>query len=496
MFSKVLIANRGEIACRIIRTCHRLGLKTVAVYSQADEEALHVHMADEAYRIGPAPAPQSYLRFDHILKAAKKAKAEAIHPGYGFLSENPQFVQAVEAEGLKFVGPTAEVMARMGDKILARRLAQKAGLAVVPGTDADLEESKAVESARAIGFPLMVKAVEGGGGMGIRLIDHEEDLLDAVERARAQSLGAFGSSRVYLERYLAGASHVEVQIVADQHGHVLHLGERDCSIQRRHQKVVEETPCIKLSAELREQITQAAVNLVSSIGYINAGTVEFLVTPQGQFYFLEMNTRLQVEHPITELVTGLDLVELQLRVAAGEELPLDQEAVKLQGHALEARIYPEDPITLLPRAGAVSQFQEPQGVHVRVDSALYPGYQVSSHYEPLMAKVVVWGSDRPQAIAELTKALADFQITDVPTNIPAISRILSLAAFTSGTYDAGFLEGLLREPGTGSSGKELIAVMALSLAINQDRAAKERPSSWKLHGRRHLMVGRLNAGGM
>ena len=496
MFSKVLIANRGEIACRIIRTCHRLGIKTVAVYSEADESALHVRMAHEAYRIGRAPAAQSYLRADSIIKVAKKAKVDAIHPGYGFLSENPRFVQAVEEAGLTFVGPSAEVMTRMGDKVLARRLAVEADLPVVSGTAADVEDDQALESARDIGFPLLVKAAEGGGGMGIRLIEREEDLLESIGRARAQAMGAFGNSRMYLEQYVGQASHVEVQLIADHHGHVVHLGERDCSIQRRHQKIIEETPCPKLSPELREQVTQAAVRLAESIGYTNAGTVEFLVSPDGRFYFLEMNTRVQVEHPITEVVTGLDLVEIQLRVAAGEELPLTQADVRPQGHAIEARIYPEDPITMLPVAGTVSRYEEPGGPNVRVDSALYQGYQVSSHYEPLMAKVVGWGNNRQEAIAQLTRALSGFRITGATINIPGILRVLSLAPFTSATYDTAFLEQLLQAPLTASSGKEMIAVMALCLAIDQDRAAKERPSPWKLHGRRQLMVGRLNAGGM
>lgn len=332
--------------------------------------------------------------------------------------------------------------------------------------------------------------------MGIRLIQREEDLLVSMERARVQGLGAFGNGRLYLERHLAGAFHVEVQVMADHRGQVIHFHERDCSVQRRHQKVVEETPCPKLAPELREQITQAAVRLAESIGYLNAGTVEFLVTPEGQFYFMEMNARLQVEHPITEMVTGLDLVELQLRVAAGEELPLDQAAVQCRGHALEARIYPEDPHTLLPSAGTVSRFQVPQGLHVRVDGALYPGYEVSRHYEPLMAKVVAWGEDRTQAIDELTNALAGFRIDGVTTNIPAIMRLLAHSSFVGATYDVGFLERLIQEPVTDSSGKEMVATLALALVIGQERAARDRPSLWKLHGRRQLMVGRLNGGVM
>ena len=345
MFKRVLIANRGEIACRVIRTCRRLGVQSVAAYSEADADALHVRMADEAVKIGGAPASDSYLRIDRIVAAAKKVKADAVHPGYGFLSENPAFVEAVEAAKIAFVGPSASVIKQMGDKVEARGLALLADVPVIPGTDGEVSATDALAEARRVGFPLMVKAADGGGGMGIRAVEREEDLLDALEQARTQAGNFFGSDRVYLERRVDGASHVEVQILGDHHGNVVHLFERDCSVQRRNQKVIEETPCPKLTPEQREALLESAVRLAKTIGYANAGTIEYLLDRDGNFYFLEMNTRLQVEHPVTEMVTGLDLVELQLRVAAGEELPIAQEDVRARGAAIEARIYPEDPVS-------------------------------------------------------------------------------------------------------------------------------------------------------
>jgi acetyl-CoA carboxylase biotin carboxylase subunit len=494
MLSKVLIANRGEIACRIIRTCQRLGIRTVAVYSKADQQALHVQMADEAYYIGPPPAADSYLRIDHIVNAAKKAKADAIHPGYGFLSENPKFVEAVEAAGIVFVGPSADAMRRMGDKVAARWEAVAAGVPVIPGTDGEIEDTEAVAAAQQLGYPLMVKAADGGGGMGIRLVEREEELVTAIDRSRTQSQGAFGSSRIYLERHIDRASHVEIQVLADHHGNVVHLFERDCSVQRRNQKILEETPSPKINQSQREAMCDAAMRLAQHIGYTNAGTVEFLLAQDGQFYFLEANTRLQVEHPITEMVTCLDLVELQLRVAAGEKLPVKQSNIKQRGHALEARIYPEDPDSLLPTAGTVTELTEPEGEHVRVDGALYSGYTVLPHYESLMAKLIVWGEDRDQAMESMRQALQAYQIEGVMTNIPAIGRVLSHAAFTEGTYHTAFLEGLLNELVTASSGKEQVAVIAVAMALAQDKMARERPSRWKMHGRRAAMLARLSGG--
>ena len=497
MFSKVLIANRGEIACRIIRTCQRMGIKTVAVYSQADAKALHVEMADEAYNIGPAPAKDSYLRSSSILKAAKKAKVDAIHPGYGFLSENPRFVKAVEKANLVFIGPSGDVIASLGDKVQARRLAKQARVPVVPGTEGDLEDSEAAAMAEKVGYPLMVKAADGGGGMGIRRVERREELAPAITRARSQAQNAFGSARVYLERHIEAASHVEVQVMGDHYGNIVHLFERDCSVQRRHQKVLEETPCVKLSPQRRQAMIRAAVRLARRIGYTNAGTVEFLVTPDEEFYFLEVNTRLQVEHPITEMATGVDIVELQLRVAAGEKLPLGQRNLRRRGHAIEARVYPEDPDSFLPVTGKVTDvsWNDENGKRVRVDSALTKGYEIKGYYEPLMAKVIVWGEDRLQAIEEMRKALREFKIDGVTTNIPALSRVLSHASFLDRTYHTGLLENLLIEPSTDSTGMELVAAIAVTMVLAQEPEYGQPTSRWKMQGRRRaVLAGQLNGG--
>ena len=493
MFTKVLIANRGEIACRVIRTCQKLGVKTVAVYSDADEKALHVRMADESVHIGPSQASESYLKVDTIIKAAKKTKAEAIHPGYGFLSEAPAFARAVEKAGLAFIGPTGDIIEQMGDKVAARKTAVAADVPVVPGTDGEIDDSEAEEWAKKIGFPLMVKAADGGGGMGIRIVREPEDLVEAIGIARRQAKNSFGSSRVYLERRVENASHVEVQVFGDKHGNALHMYERDCSVQRRNQKVVEETPCAKLTPEVREKLLEAAVRLTKNIGYSNAGTIEFLLDGDGEhFYFLEMNTRLQVEHPITEMVTGLDLVELQLRCAAGEPLPIGQDEITHTGAAIEARIYPEDPVMLLPTAGTVKFLREPTGFNVRVDGALYDGYEIQPFYESMMAKVIVRGKDRATAIENMKKALSEYVIEGLVTNIPLVERVLDSKPFVSAQYDTGFLERMLA--GTESSGNELIAALAVAMVLNQDTAANAPPSKWKMHGRRNLMVNRLSSG--
>jgi acetyl-CoA carboxylase biotin carboxylase subunit len=493
VFTKVLIANRGEIACRVIRTCQKLGIKTVAVYSDADEKALHVRMADEAVHIGASQASESYLKVDTIIKAAKKTKAQAIHPGYGFLSEAPAFARAVEKAGLAFIGPTGDIIEQMGDKVAARKTAVAANVPVVPGTDGEIEDSEAEEWAKKIGFPLMVKAADGGGGMGIRVVREPEELLEAIATARRQAQNSFGSSRVYLEHRVENASHVEVQVFGDKHGNALHMYERDCSVQRRNQKVVEETPCAKLTPEVREKLLEAAVRLTKDIGYSNAGTIEFLLDGDGEhFYFLEMNTRLQVEHPITEMVTGLDLVELQLRSAAGEPLPIGQDEITHTGAAIEARIYPEDPVMLLPTAGKVTSLKEPTGFNVRVDGALYDGYEIQPFYESMMAKVIVRGKDRATAIENMKKALSEYVIEGLVTNIPLVERVLDSKPFTSATYDTGFLERMLA--GAPSGGNELIAALAVAMVLNQDSAGNAPPSKWKMHGRRNLMVNRLSSG--
>ena len=493
MFSSVLIANRGEIACRVIRTCQKLGIEAIAVYSDADEKSLHVQMADRAVHIGDAPAADSYLNISSIIKAARKVKAEAIHPGYGFLSENPSFVEAVEKAGMVFIGPSADLIAKMGDKVMARSIAKEAGVPVIPGTQETVEDADAEIVAREIGFPLMIKAADGGGGMGIRIVREPSQLAEAIERARAQAQGAFGSSRVYIERRVENASHVEVQIFGDTHGNAIHLFERDCSVQRRNQKVIEETPCAKLTPEVKAALLESAVRLVRKIGYTNAGTIEYLLDGDGRnFYFLEMNTRLQVEHPITEMTTGLDLVELQLRVAAGEPLGIEQADITQSGAAIEARIYPEDPVMMLPTVGTVARLSEPSGDGVRVDSALYDGYEVSPYYEPMMAKLIVHGRDRKTAIAKMLDALNDYAIEGLVVNIPVVQRVLQHRDFRGATFDNGFLERLLEEPP--SQNKEMVAAIALAMVLDQQAAENHLVSRWRLHGRRMAMVNRLGGG--
>lgn len=493
MFSSVLIANRGEIACRVIRTCQKLGVEAVAVYSDSDAKALHVQMADRAVHIGGAPAAESYLNVKALIKAAKKAKAEAVHPGYGFLSENPAFVGAVEQAGLAFIGPSADVIEKMGDKVMARKLAKEAGVPVIPGTEGEIADDEAPAAAAEIGYPLMIKAADGGGGMGIRIVREPAELAGALERARSQAQGAFGSSRIYIERRIENGSHVEVQIVGDGRGNAIHLFERDCSVQRRNQKVIEETPCVKLAPRVKEALLESAVRLTKHIGYANAGTIEYLLDGDGErFYFLEMNTRLQVEHPVTEMVTGLDLVEMQLRVAAGEPIGVEQADVVQRGAAIEARIYPEDPVMLLPTAGAVSRLSEPAGPHVRVDSALYEGYEVSPYYEPMMAKLIVRGDDREAAIARMQAALGQYAIEGVVVNIPLVQRVLDHEAFQRAQFDNGFLERLLDEPPAQDRG--LIAAIALAMVLGQERADGQMPSKWRMHGRRMAMVNRLSNG--
>ena len=493
MFSSVLIANRGEIACRVIRTCQKLGIEAIAVYSDADEKSLHVQMADRAVHIGDAPAADSYLNIGSIIKAARKVKAEAIHPGYGFLSENPSFVDAVEKAGMVFIGPSADLIAKMGDKVMARSIAKEAGVPVIPGTQETVEDADAEIVAREIGFPLMIKAADGGGGMGIRIVREPSQLAEAIERARAQAQGAFGSSRVYIERRVENASHVEVQIFGDTHGNAIHLFERDCSVQRRNQKVIEETPCAKLTPEVKAALLESAVRLVRRIGYTNAGTIEYLLDGDGRnFYFLEMNTRLQVEHPVTEMTTGLDLVELQLRVAAGEPLGIEQADITQTGAAIEARIYPEDPVMMLPTVGTVARLSEPSGDGVRVDSALYDGYEVSPYYEPMMAKLIVHGRDRKTAIAKMLDALNDYAIEGLVVNIPVVQRVLQHRNFRGATFDNGFLERLLEEPP--SQNKEMVAAIALAMVLDQQAAENHLVSRWRLHGRRMAMVNRLGGG--
>jgi acetyl-CoA carboxylase biotin carboxylase subunit len=440
-FQKVLIANRGEIALRVIRACRELGLSSVAVYSDADRDALHVRMADEAYHIGPAQATKSYLNIPTLIDVAKRSGAQAVHPGYGFLSENAAFVEACQAVGLIFVGPPAEAQLAMGEKTAARRTAQAAGVPIVPGAMTDVEgDEEAVEIAQRLGYPLLLKAAAGGGGKGIRFVREPKDLLSSLRTARSEARSAFGDGRVYLEKAIAPARHIEVQFIADTHGNVVHLGERECSIQRRHQKLIEESPSPIVDAELRARMTSAAVNLIRSIHYVNAGTAEFLVGPDRNFYFLEVNARIQVEHPVTELCTGIDLVQEQFRVAAGLPLSFTQDQIELHGSAIECRISAEDPENrFLPATGTVQALQEPSGPGVRVDSGLYPGLQVPLFYDPLLSKLIVWGKDRAQAIARMRRALAEYQIVGVRTTLPFARWLMEQPRFLAGDMSTDFI---------------------------------------------------------
>ena len=439
---KVLVANRSEIALRVIRACREMGIPAVAVYSDADSEALHVRHADEAVRIGPPPAGKSYLNIEALIDAAKDTGADAVHPGYGFLSENVEFAAACEEAGIRYVGPASEAIEKMGDKSAARRIAREAGVPVVPGSEETTSAEAAVETAEEIGYPVMVKAAAGGGGRGIRVANDEEELRKAVQVAKQEAEKAFGDGSLYLEKLLVSPRHIEVQVMADHHGNAIHLYERECSMQRRRQKVLEEAPSPGISPETRNGITAAAVRLTKEAGYTNAGTVEFLVDEDENFYFIEMNTRIQVEHPITEMLTGVDLVKEQLRVAAGEPLSLKQENVPFEGWAIEFRINAEDPDQdFMPSPGEITSLEVPGGPGVRVDSAIYQGYEIPPFYDSLVSKLIVWGLSREEAINRGLRALREYRLEGIKTTIPLHLRLLEDEAFRSGHYHTGYLEG-------------------------------------------------------
>ncbi|MGI8911976.1 MAG: acetyl-CoA carboxylase biotin carboxylase subunit [Rubrobacteraceae bacterium] len=443
MFDKVLVANRGEVALRVIRACRELRIPTVAVYSDADESALHVRHADEAVNIGPPPAGKSYLNVEALLKAAEETGADAVHPGYGFLAENAGFAGACRDAGISFIGPSAEAIEKMGNKSAARRLAEEADVPVVPGSEESASTDEAVETAGEIGYPVMVKAAAGGGGRGIRVAEDEEELRKAVQVARREAESAFGDGSIYLEKFLAGPRHVEVQVMGDHEGNVIHLYERECSMQRRRQKVLEEAPSPGISDEIREKMCEAAVRLAREAGYANAGTVEFLVEGE-DFYFIEMNTRIQVEHPVTEMLTGVDLVKEQILVASGEPLSLKQEDVPFVGHAIEFRINAEDPDQdFMPSPGEVTFLDVPGGPGVRVDSAIYQGCKIPPFYDSMVGKLIVWGLTREVAINRGRRALREYRLEGIKTTIPLHLRLLDDAAFRSGEYHTGYLEKLL-----------------------------------------------------
>jgi acetyl-CoA carboxylase, biotin carboxylase subunit len=470
MFKKILVANRGEIAVRVIRACRELGILSAAVYSDVDRAALHVLTADEAYPIGAAAAAESYLNINKILDVAKRCGADAIHPGYGFLSENAKFAQACAGAGIKFIGPGAASMEMMGSKTRARREMEKAGVPFVPGTSHALESAQQAKDVAAnIGYPVMLKAAAGGGGKGMRLVHTARELQAALEAAQSEAQRAFGDSEVYLEKVILNPRHIEMQVLADEHGNTVYLGERECSIQRRHQKVLEEAPSPLVDPEMRRRMGEVAVRVAKAANYCNAGTVEFLVDAQKNFYFLEMNTRLQVEHPVTELITGLDLVHLQIRIAAGEKLPFRQEDVLIRGHAIECRIYAENPDdNFFPSPGKIETLLTPAGPGIRLDSGVYTGWTVPIDYDPLLAKLIAYGEDRQQAISRLARALPEYFVAGINTNLGLFRRILADEEFQSGKIDTGYLERLLAVEigsGNGEARKRTADIAAIAAAV-------------------------------
>jgi len=517
MFRKILIANRGEIAVRVIRACRELGISPIAIYSDADAAALHVRLADEAYPIGPAPSAESYLRINRIVEAAQACGAEAIHPGYGFLAENADFARAVLSAGLVFIGPPAEAMELMGSKTSARRAAMAAGACIVPGT---IEPLASHEEARAIaaqfGYPVMLKAAAGGGGKGMRLVAAEDEIASAFETARSEAATAFGNDAVYLEKAVARPRHIEIQVFADAHGHIVHLGERECSIQRRHQKVIEECPSPIDDTGLRTKMGAAAIGIARAAGYVGAGTIEFLVSDVTRdFYFLEMNTRLQVEHPVTELVTGIDLVREQITVAHGAPLSFTQADVDWRGHAIECRVYAEDPENnFLPSPGRITALRVPAGPHVRDDGGVYAGAEVSIYYDPMISKLAVWGRTRGEAIERMRRALGEYTIGGIKTTLPFFREIMRDQEFIEGYLDTNFIERFNeRRVAAGEAracteaerreaeGDEVVrrdmAIIAAALAHAEDaktssqlQVCTERPSQWRLSGRAALHRGR------
>jgi acetyl-CoA carboxylase, biotin carboxylase subunit len=509
MFRKILVANRGEIAVRILRACREMGVRGVAVYSDADRAALHVRLADEAYHIGPSPSRESYLVIEKILGVARDAGCDAIHPGYGFLAENPALARACGSESITFIGPTAEAMEQLGSKTAARHLAREAGVPTVPGTLDPIDKiEELAEIAREIGFPVVLKAVAGGGGKGMRVVERQEEMAGAWRDAASEAQNAFGDNRMYLEKYLPRPRHVEIQVLADHHGHIVYLGERECSVQRRHQKVIEESPSPIMTPELRHAMGEAAVNLARAGGYTNAGTVEFLVDAERNFYFLEMNTRLQVEHPVTEMVTSLDLVKLQIRIATGQSLPMAQQDVLLRGHAIECRVYAEDPDNnFFPSPGKIRDRRAPAGPGIRLDESIYAGWTVPNEYDPLLGKLIVWGSDREEAIARLRRALDEYYASGIKTNISLFHRILASRDFQTGAIHTRWLDEFLQDEKKGdgirraddaakSSPLEEAAIVASALwHMTKNGTAgpmagngKPEPGSrWKIEGRREQL---------
>ncbi|MCJ7490950.1 MAG: acetyl-CoA carboxylase biotin carboxylase subunit [Dehalococcoidia bacterium] len=501
MFKKLLVANRGEIALRVMRTCRELGIATVAVYSEADRTSLHVRYADEAYLLGPGTPGESYLNIERVIDAARRSQVEAIHPGYGFLADNPAFVDACEQAGIAFVGPSSRTMRLLGDKIAARRLAAEAGVPVVPGEENAASFEEALAAADRLGYPVLVKAVSGGGGKGIRLVGSRTEMEAALRVAGSEAASAFGDHNLYIEKFLDRVRHVEVQFLADAHGNVVALGERECSIQRRHQKLIEESPSPAIDASLREKLCAASVEVARAAGYRNAGTAEFLLDEDGRFYFLEINARLQVEHPVTELVTGIDLVAEQLRIAAGERLSFGQEDVELRGWAIECRIAAEDPFRdFLPSLGRVDYVSEPAGPGIRVDSALFAGSDIPYYYDPMIAKVLAWGHDRDEAVRRMRRALAEFVVVGIDTNVPLHLRILRDPRFLAGDIHTTFLEREFEvTAGSDDEGRRIALLAAAVLAHRREKQVRVAISArdggaWKTYQRQAAMRGGEPAG--
>jgi acetyl-CoA carboxylase biotin carboxylase subunit len=492
LFKKVLVANRGEIAIRVIRACRDLGIRSAAVFSDADRGALHVRLADEAYHIGPPPSSESYLVINKIIEAAKKSGAGAIHPGYGFLAENARFAKACKDAGIVFIGPPPNAIEMMGDKIEARKAMIAAQVPVVPGTEKAVEEEQqAIDIAKEIGFPILIKAAAGGGGKGMRIVADESEIKSGVRGARSEAKSAFGDDRIYIEKYLARPRHIEIQVIADRHGNCVYLGERECSIQRRHQKVIEEAPSPLVDEAMRKKMGEAAVAAARAAGYVNAGTVEFLADQDKNFYFLEMNTRLQVEHPVTELITGLDLAVEQIRVASGKELSFGQDDVRIRGHAIECRIYAEDPSSgFLPSTGLLRSYQEPAGPGVRVDSGVYEGAEISVFYDPMISKLLSYGKDRKQAIERMLRALSEYRISGVANNIEFHKDILIHPEFEAGNLSTHFIDEYYRPAEEPISEIEEAAAVTAALTEHEARnkltlspLKKNITSPWKMSWR-------------
>ncbi len=496
MFRKILVANRGEIAVRVLRACREMGITTVSVFSDADRVALHTRYADEVHYLGPAPAIESYLRIEKLIEVAKESKAEAIHPGYGFLAENTDFARACEAHSLVFIGPNSKAIELLGDKIASKKTMSTAGIPVIPGSDGAVEnEAEALEIAEKIGFPVLIKAAGGGGGKGMRVVRKKKDLVGSMKQAIGEAQSAFGNPTIFVEKFLEAPRHIEFQILADNHGNVVHLFERECSIQRRHQKLIEESPSAIMTRELRKTMGEAAVKAVKASNYTNAGTVEFMVDRDRNFYFLEMNTRLQVEHPVTELITGIDIVKEQFHIAADRKLTLKQENIMMNGAAIECRISAEDPENnFAPSTGRINELIEPGGPGVRFDSGIYEGFEVPIYYDPLIAKLLVWAPTRKEAIVRMKRALGETVIQGIKTSIPFHNLVMNNKNFVAGDYDTTFIDRLLGKISYKKENYEVAAIAAVigkimeeqrtTTAISRQRAAV---SNWKMFGRHAMM---------